>query len=82
MITNKLISVPVRFRFSHAYIMDKTRSLMEKGVVIDQNSQLIIKLDIGYGRMLLDMFAIIEENGSLSEDLAKLYDLLKRQIPQ
>jgi len=52
-----------------------------KGLMIDENSQLVIKLDIGYGRMLLDMFAVIEESGALNKQMAELYDLLKRQIP-
>jgi len=65
-------------------LISRTRedTVMEKGLVIDQNSQLVIKLDIGYGRMLLDMFAIIEKNGALNAQMAELYDLLKRQIPQ
>jgi len=65
-------------------LITRTRqdTVMEKGLVIDQNSQLVIRLDIGYGRMLLDMFAIIEENGALNAQMAELYDLLKRQIPQ
>lgn len=53
-----------------------------KGLVINEKSELVLRLDIGYGRMLLDMFAIIEENGALNKEMAELYDLLKRQIPQ
>jgi hypothetical protein len=52
------------------------------GVVITKDSKLVLTLDIGYGRMLLEMFAIIEENGALNKEMAELYDLLKRQIPQ
>jgi hypothetical protein len=49
---------------------------------INQDSKLILTVDIGQGRMLLEMFAVIEEHGSLSKDMAELYDVLKRQIPQ
>ncbi len=51
------------------------------GVVITKDSKLVLTLDIGYGRLLLGMFAVLEEKGLLSKDTAELYDLLKRQIP-
>ncbi len=52
------------------------------GIIISKDSKLVLTLDIGYGRLLLDMFAVLEEKGLLSKDTAELYDLLKRQIPQ
>lgn len=52
-------------------------------VKIDENSNLILNnLTIRQGRILLEMFATMEEYGMLRKDMAEVYDLLKRQIPQ
>ena len=52
------------------------------GVIITKDSKLVLTIDMGYGRLLMDMFAVLEEKGLLSKDTAELFDLLRKQIPQ